>query len=265
MENKIGVIAGLVLFLMLGNTCTAKTVEKGTIFYIPGVMAATVYNEDMEQVIANINVKNTVPVVDEKENYYKVVADGWVEKSKIGSQKKTIAGIKTAITKEEVELLDQADKKSGKQYCSVRKKVEVSILEEQDDWLKVRLSGWTDKTTLVENSKVVAQKVTKEQISNEKKDIEMIKWDWSDASNSILIRGVVKNNSEKTYHFMKLKISITDEKGAALGDGESFIGRDEFKPGSQASFSTYIDGAATDSKSIKLSYKWTSADDEIKE
>lgn len=265
MKNKIRSIVWIGAFLIIGNSKIAKAVEKGTIFYIPGVMSAAIHDTDLKTIIGNVHVKNTVPVVEEKGSYYKIVADGWVEKSKIKLQENKIKALKKGVTKEETELLDQPNKKSGKLYCSIRKWIEVYILEEQSDWIKVRISGWTEKGLLVENPKAETPKKAEEKGNTEKKPVEILKWDWSDAGNSILIRGIVKNNSDKTFHFLKLKISVKDKNDTLLGDGESYIGRDEFKPGSQASFSTYIDGATTDSNSIKMSYDWTSADDEIKE
>lgn len=246
--KTLGMIVAICIVSFVSNL---EAVEKGTMFNVAGVMAATVYDEGGNEVIGNVHPKGTVPVVDEQGNYYKVVVDGWVGKDKIKkSEKKNLFG-KYATTIAETELQDNPVKDAGK-YCAVSKGVSMYIQEEKGDWVKVRFYGWTEKGLLEEAAKKKAETPSR--------PIEITSWDWKNIGTSIMIEGIVKNNTDKVYHFVKLKIKIANKNNEDLGSGEAFVQRTEFKPGEKASFMANIDGATTTENSIRMSYDWDSVE-----
>ncbi|OGR66850.1 MAG: hypothetical protein A2081_02990 [Elusimicrobia bacterium GWC2_61_19] len=244
----LGIIVSICIVSFVSNL---GAVEKGTMFNVAGVMAATVYDEGGNGVIGNVYPKGAVPVVDEQGSYYKVVVDGWVGKDKIKKSKKKNLFGKYATTIDETELLDNPAKDAGK-YCAVRKGVSLYIQGEKGDWVKVRFSGWTEKGLLEESAKKKAETPAR--------PIEITNWDWKNLGTSIKIDGIVKNNTDKVYHFVKLKIKIANKNNEDLGLGEAFVERKEFKPGEKAGFTAYIDGAATEENAVRMSYDWDSVE-----
>ncbi|PKM93001.1 MAG: hypothetical protein CVU80_00385 [Elusimicrobia bacterium HGW-Elusimicrobia-4] len=249
------------MFLGLRNV---QGVEKGTKFYVPGPMCAAFYStsEENRELIGNVYVKKPVVVIEEKGNMYRIVVDGWVKKNTLNIEKDDHLGVEYAKTKKEIELLEEPilligmGSLLGSKYANVNGNSKVTILEKKVDWVKIRTYGWVDKGIL--SNEIPDLQVNKKQ----PREIEMIKWDWTDLEGSILINGVVRNNSNKTFNYLKLKFEAKNEDGTSLGTGDTYINRTEFNPGEQSSFRVDIDGAIPKTNTIKISYE---LDDKFRE
>ncbi|MBN1823522.1 MAG: hypothetical protein JW803_04295 [Endomicrobiales bacterium] len=187
-----------------------------------------------------------VTKVSESSGWSALFFKGWI-KAKNTTQTESNDATYVVVSKEQ-ELLSKPSSIFSLPVVRVAKSAKIKIIETKGDWLNVEFLGWARNDNISKTPP---------------KPIDMIKWTWGRSGNSIQIEGIVRNNTEQTHRLMTLTISAKDENGNSLGSGSGKIGRQYFKPGEQASFVVFIDGAVPETDSISIDYTWESVETDM--
>lgn len=199
---------------------------------------------DDKNPIGNISGQISVDRLTEENSWSKVLIEGWI-KYKYVDETSTK---EQYILNCEQSILNKPNGFFGMSIADLDKGAVVKrIADKEGAWLKIQKGVWVKSNNL---SPVPT------------KPIELISWEWSNSANSIMITGVVKNNTGLTHHYLKLNIEAKDGNGNTLGNGSGYVGRNVFNPKESASFTLYIDGAKPETNSIQIDYDWTSVETE---
>jgi hypothetical protein len=201
-----------------------------------------------EKPIGHISGQTLVNRLKEEKDWSKILIEGWVKYKYVDE----------TLTKDqykfncEQSVLSKANSFFGLSVADFEKGAIARRLEDKEgSWIKLQKEVWVKSKTLS---------------TTPTKPIELVSWEWTDSVNSIMITGIVKNNTGKTHHLLTLQIEAKDGNGNFLGSGSGVIGRQVFNPKESASFTVFIDGARSETNSIQIDYKWTSVEtDKISE
>ena len=88
--------------------------------------------------------------------------------------------------------------------------------------------------------------------------LEIEDWRWKNISSlsDIKIDGVIKNNSNRTYEYIKIYISAYDGNGNFLGTGWTYLQPTTLPSGQSSTFTVYINDATCPTRDLEIKYRF---------